>query len=102
MNVPPDSPLTGDLHVTSAQSPSDLHPASIFEPLTTRDLDLLLALVTAGRRMVSAVHPLLCPLWQELGDVITDLSAAWWVAFDRENPGTRTRRPLATTGRCVW
>jgi hypothetical protein len=88
MTVPEPAPPVGDFR-----------PSSIYEPLTTRDLDLMLALITAGRRMVSAVHPLLCPLWHDLGEVITDLNAAWWTAFDRENPGQRTRRPL--TNGCV-
>jgi hypothetical protein len=100
MTVPSEPALSGENGAVPAQPPRDLHTASIFEPLTTRDLDLLLALITAGRRMVSAVHPLLCPLWHDLGDVITDLNRAWWIAFDRENPGTRTRRPL--TNACAW
>jgi hypothetical protein len=52
--------------------------------------------------MVSAVHPTLCPLWHDLGEVITDLNAAWWRAFKRENPDVRVEQHRPLTNACAW
>jgi hypothetical protein len=87
MTVPPEPALSGENGSAPTQPPRDLHTASIFDPMTSREVDLLLAVMSAGWRMVSAVHPLLCPLYHEVREVIEDLNAAWWVAFERENPG---------------
>jgi hypothetical protein len=91
-----------DVGMTVSEQPppaGNPRPASIYDPLSTRDLDLLLALISAGSRMVSAVHPLLCPLWHDMHEVMGDLDAAWWRAYDRENPGRRrpSPRPLVRT-----
>jgi hypothetical protein len=91
MTVPPPHPESVNIQTTA-----------IYDPLTTRDLDLLLAVITAGRRMVSAVHPTLCPLWHDLGEVITDLNAAWWRAFKRENPDVRVEQHRPLTNACAW
>jgi hypothetical protein len=58
----------------------------IFAVLTTRELDVLLAVLGAGWRMTSAVHPTLCPLWQDTADLLGDLDVDWHIAFARENP----------------
>lgn len=58
----------------------------IFAVLTTRELDVLLAVLGAGWRITGAVHPTLCPLWQDTADLLGDLHAAWEIVFARENP----------------
>lgn len=64
---------------------------AVFDPLDTRELDVLIALIRAGWATVSAVHPLLCPLWHDARDLMIDLDLAWWHSFGRENPD-RVRR----------
>jgi hypothetical protein len=63
-----------------------------FDTLSTRELDVLQAITSAAWRTVSAVHPLLCPLWHDLAEDLHDLNEAWWHAFERENPGRTVTR----------
>lgn len=58
-----------------------------FGALNTRDLDVLIAKITAGWRTAAAAHPLCCPLWEDARELLEDLHAAWFAAFYRENPG---------------
>lgn len=67
-------------------SPPAPAPVAAFDALTTRQITVLVAKLTAGWYFTSAVHPALCPLWQDTADLLTDLDAAWWAAFARENP----------------
>jgi hypothetical protein len=62
----------------------------IFAVLTTRELDVLLAVLAAGWRITGAVHPTLCPLWQDTADLLGDLHRDWEIAFARENPQLAT------------
>jgi hypothetical protein len=78
--------------VTLAPLPPD-QPANhaavtdpIFAVLDTREIDVLIAVISAGWRITSAVHPLLCPLWDELRELLADLHIGWEIAFARENP----------------
>lgn len=67
-------------------------PWAVFDTLNTGELDVLLAITGAAWRTVSAVHPLLCPLWADLRDDLQDLHLAWWSAFERENPDRKVTR----------
>lgn len=62
-------------------------PAPAFDALTTREIDVLIAKLSAGWRVTSAVYPTsLCPLWRDTADLLADLNGAWWAAYARENP----------------
>jgi hypothetical protein len=74
MTVASEPPPAGDFAAVITRSSPDLHAVSIFEPLTSRELDLLIAVISAGWRMVSAVHPLLCPLWHDPGRLAAPLA----------------------------
>lgn len=61
-------------------------PGAAFAALTTRDLNVLIAKITAGWVTAAAVEPM-SPLWRDGGELLKTLNAAWWTAFRRENPG---------------
>lgn len=59
---------------------------SDLDVLTLAELDVLESLLRASWRMVSAVHPLCCPLWEDGAELLADCTRSWWVAFAREHP----------------
>ena len=76
--------------VSALPEPNRDNHAHVIEPifavLTTRELDVLLAVLGAGWRITGAVHPTLCPLWLETADLLGDLHRSWEIAFARESP----------------
>jgi hypothetical protein len=85
-----DEDWTLAVTVSALPEPNGDNHARVTEPifavLTTRELDVLLAVIGAGWRMTGAVHPTLCPLWQDTCDLLGDLHRDWEIAFARENP----------------
>ncbi len=69
-----------------------------FTPLTVEQNKVLAAHLTSGWYKQAAVYPALSPLWQDTGQILADLHAAWTIAFDREN-NARTQPGYPPAGR---